>query len=317
MVPSAVDKIWCMKYRPSNVADYAFTSDSDKELVTNIISTKNIPHLLLSGPAGTGKSTLAFILAKTCINPDDYDTDVLVINASDNNSVDDMREMIKNHISSYASGAYKLVLLQEADYLTQNAQGILRDYMETFEEYARFILTCNHVHKIDPAIKSRCQKLTIDSPDRRQVVINLAKMLVAENIKVPSSDLIYEHMNAFYPDVRSIIQSLQQNSASGTLRPPSGSAVTDELKTVLVDSIKSDDWLKLARVLPTMVPDYLWDEIFEMVYKNLELSPSFNSSMPKWSEAIITICSYMVQNNCAKPAINGAAFCVEMSKLKG
>lgn len=315
MLPSAADRLWCLKYRPTEVKDYAFSSDSDRELTNKILSSKSIPHLLLSGPAGTGKSTLAFLLAKNCINVDDYDTDVLVINASDNNSVDDMRELIKNHITSFASGSYKLVILQEADYLTPNAQGILRDYMEVHEAHARFILTCNALHKIDKAIASRCQRLVVDTPDKKQVALIVANILVKENVKIPNVEMVYEHIDTFYPDVRSIIQSLQQNSSTGTLRPPSGSSLGQELRSTILTSLERDDWMGMAKSLPTIVPDYAWDEVYEIFYTNIDKSPSFNSTTNKWGDAILTICEYMVQNNCSKPAINGAAFCVQMSKM--
>lgn len=311
---SISNSLWCIKYRPSTIDQYAFSSIDHAELIAKIVETKNIPHLLLSGPPGTGKSSLALLLAKLCIDPDDYASDVLVINASDNNSVDDMREMIKNHITSFANGPYKLVILQEADYLTQNAQGILRDYMEVYESHARFILTCNALHKIDAAIKSRCQKLVIDTPDKKTVTVVVSKMLIAENVRIPVIDHIYDHIDQFYPDVRSIIQSLQQCSSTGALKPPSGSMVTSEITDAVLKGIRADAWMNMAKELPKLVPDYGWEDFFEIVYNNLELSPKFHAASPLWGEGILTICEYMVNSNCAKPAINGAAFCVQMDK---
>ena len=178
MLPNAISKLWFEKYRPTTIEDYIFNSEIHKVAFSKIIKSKEIPHMALSGIQGTGKTAIAKILIASCIDPSVMDTDVLVINASDQNSVDNVRNEIKSHILSYGMGAYKVILLQEADYLSPAAQGILRDYMEEYEQSCRFILACNYKHKIMPAILSRCQQYDFKSPDRDDIASRMVAILI-------------------------------------------------------------------------------------------------------------------------------------------
>ena len=153
-------KLWVEKYRPKTIDQYVFQDETLKAAVTKWLAEGNIPHLLLSGVQGAGKTSLSQILINE-INIDE--TDVLMINASDENSVDTIREKIKGFISTWPMGDFKVVRLEEADYISLPAQGVLRSMIEDYSEVARFILTCNYENKIKPAIKSRCQHFRFDA----------------------------------------------------------------------------------------------------------------------------------------------------------
>jgi replication factor C small subunit len=147
-------ELWTEKYRPSTIDNYVFRDDTQREQVRTWIESKTIPHLLFSGAAGVGKTTLAKILINS-LGVNTYD--ILEINASRDNNVETVREKIIGFVSTMPFGEFKVVLLDEADYLSPNAQAILRGVMETYASSARFILTCNYPNKVIPALHSRCQ----------------------------------------------------------------------------------------------------------------------------------------------------------------
>ena len=153
-------ELWVEKYRPKQVSEYVFRDLLHKQRIENWISEGGIPHLLFSGGAGTGKTTLALLLVNE-LKVAEYD--FLQINASRDNGVDLMREKLTNFGQTMPFGEYKVVLLDEADYLTPNGQAILRGIMEQYHEILRFILTCNYPNRIIPAIHSRCQGLNIQT----------------------------------------------------------------------------------------------------------------------------------------------------------
>ena len=210
-------KLWVEKYRPKTIDKYIFHDDQQKASVMRMINDQSIPHLLLSGSAGTGKTTLARILIRT-LNVDM--TDVLVLNASDENSVDVMRDKIKGFISTIAFGDFKVVYLEEADRLTPHAQEVMRNMMEAYADQARFILTCNHENRITAPIKSRCQHFHFRAPDQISVTEYCVNILAEEKIKF-SLPLLEKYVVYGYPDVRKIINLLQQNSVEGKLQTPS------------------------------------------------------------------------------------------------
>ena len=146
-------QLWVEQYRPNDVDGYVFRDDTQREQVKQWIKEGSIPHLLFSGAAGIGKTTLAKLLI-TGLEIDQYD--LLELNASRENNVDTVRERITSFVSTMPFGKFKIVLLDEADYLSPNAQAALRGVMETYADTARFVLTCNYPHKIIPAIHSRC-----------------------------------------------------------------------------------------------------------------------------------------------------------------
>ena len=146
--------LWVEKYRPKEVKDYVFRDKAQKDQVNGWVKDKSIPHLLFSGHAGIGKTTLAKVLLNE-LEVNEYD--VLEINASRTNSVEDVRDKIVNFVQMIPFGDFKVVLLDEADYLSPNAQAALRGVMEEYHNTARFILTCNYPNRIIPALHSRCQ----------------------------------------------------------------------------------------------------------------------------------------------------------------
>jgi DNA polymerase III delta prime subunit len=190
--------LWVEKYRPNKLEDYV-GNEHLKAKVEGYLESGDVPHLLLYGKAGTGKTTLAKLIVNS------IDCDYIIINASDENNVDTVRNKVKNFASSMGFKPFKIIIMDEFDYMTPNAQAILRNLMETFSKHCRFILTCNYVEKVIEPIQSRCQSFQIVPPTKKDVAIQMSKILKAENIEFDVKDLV-PIIDSAYPDIRKFIR---------------------------------------------------------------------------------------------------------------
>lgn len=276
------------------------------------LKKKNIPHLLFTGVQGAGKTTLSKIIVNELgIDP----LDVLIINASDENDVDTMRTKIKSFVSTYAINTElgKIVQLEEADYLSQNAQAILRQIMEEYCEVTKFILTCNYEHKIIPALRSRCQVFKFKAFDKNDIAEYVATILLAESVKF---DLT--HIDAYiavgYPDIRKIINLLQQNTIDSILEEPK-SIEDGDYKFTLLDLLEIDKWEEIRRLLCNNVGIEEWPDIYKFLYQNISEHGKFKKKKI-WEEAIIIISEYLYRNEqVADREINFAACAIKLSQL--
>ncbi len=303
--------LWCEKYRPANLSEYVFHDSSHKKAFTQMIKNETIPHLLLSGVQGSGKTTIAQIL----INEIGFDdTDVLIINASDENSVDVMRDKIKNFISTFALGKFKVVLLEEADYLTLNGQAVLRKYMENEILPARFILTCNYATKLMPAIKSRTQHYTFKAADKNEIAEYGAKILISEGIDFDIEQLD-KYISVGYPDIRKIINLLQQNSLNGHLLNTASEGESGDYKFELLDLIGTDNWTRARTLTCANVAAEEWEDVYRFLYENLSHSKKFKDT-DKWEEGILVLAEFLYKNSImADPEINAAAMFLRLKQV--
>jgi len=229
MIKKEKHSLWVERYRPDSMDGYV-GNQHIIEKVKIYIESNDVPHLLLYGQAGTGKTTLAKIITNQ------IDCDLMYINASDENSVDAVRDKIRGFASSMGFKEWKIVILDEADYLTPNAQAALRNLMETFSRTTRFILTCNYVEKVIDPIQSRCQTFGITPPSKKEVAMRLKQILDTEEVKYEMSDLAIL-VNSGYPDIRRVLNAAQRQVVGNELKIDKTSAIQanymDEVLTVL------------------------------------------------------------------------------------
>ncbi len=260
--------LWVEKYRPDTLENY-IGNDNLKAKLEQFIKNQDIPHLLFCGTAGTGKTTAAKILVKN------IECDYLFINASDENSVDTIRTKIKNFAATMSFKPMKIIVLDEADFITPQAQAALRNLMEVFSKNTRFILTCNYVERIIDPLISRSQVFKLTPPSKKEVAVPVMKILDTENVSYEKGTLA-ALVTSYYPDIRRILNNSQLQVIDGKLQINVDEIIAGDYKLQVLDVLASNlplkdkvngvrqivadsnvkDFTELYRVLFDKVQDY-------------------------------------------------------------
>jgi DNA polymerase III delta prime subunit len=302
-------ELWVEKYRPATIDGFVFRDDHQKQQVEGWIKQGTIPHLLFSGNAGIGKTTLAKILFNELdVNP----LDLLEINASRTNSVEDVRDKIVNFVQMIPFGDFKVVLLDEADYLSPNAQAALRGVMEEYHTTARFILTCNYPNRIIPALHSRCQGFHIERVDITEFTARVATILVEEGVEF-DLDTLDTFVKATYPDLRKCINTVQMNSMDGKLHTPEkGDSGQADYKLEMVALFKAGKISEARKLVCGQARPEEMDEIYRWLYDNVAI---FGEEALQ-DKAILIIKQGLVDHTLVSdPEINLAATLIKLSYL--
>jgi len=300
--------LWVERYRPTKLSDY-IGNDGIKEKVAMYIQNDDVPHLLLAGTAGTGKTTLAKLIAAN------LDCDLLYINASDENSIDVMRDKVKSFSSSIGFRKWRLVILDEADFVTVNGQAALRNLMETFSKNCRFILTCNYIEKIIDPIQSRCQTFIVTPPSKQDVAVHIANILQKENVKFTPPDLV-SIINNGYPDIRRILNACQRQVIDGQLVIDKQSQIESGYMEKILDILKDckDKKKSFADIRQILADSKVRDftHLYKFLYDSLDIF-----AVGHISAVILIIAEAQYKDvSCVDKEINVAAMFVQlMSEL--
>ena len=257
--------IWVEKYRPSSLDTY-IGNEHLKSKVEIYLESGDLPHLLLYGKAGTGKTTLAKILVNN------IECDYLYINASDENSVDTVRNKVRQFASTVGFKDLKIIILDECDYITPNAQAALRNLMETFSKHCRFILTCNYVERIIDPIQSRCQSFQVIPPSKSEVAKHLHNILVQENV-MDSMEDIKVLVDSGYPDIRRVINSAQRNVVNGQLKLDTSSIIQNDYKLKLLKILETQDKKNAFKEIRQLLADNKitdFADLFRLLYDEVD-----------------------------------------------
>ena len=297
------NSLWVEKYRPNTLENY-IGNEHLKSKVENYLNSGDLPHLLLYGKAGTGKTTLAKLLVNN------IECDYLYINASDENNVETVRTKVKGFASTIGFKDLKVIILDECDYITPNAQAALRNLMETFSKHCRFILTCNYVERIIDPIQSRCQSFQIIPPSRNEVAKHLHKILVQENIMDTPED-IKILVESGYPDIRRVINSAQRNVVNGKLKLDTTSIIQNDYKLKLIKILetknKKDAFIDIRKLLANnRITDFA--DLFRLLYDEVD-----GYGKGHVAECILIIARYELSDSqVVDKEINAMAMLIEL-----
>ena len=303
MTQNKQHSLWVERYRPVSLENY-IGNEHLKTKVSRYISTGDIPHLLLHGKAGTGKTTLAKLLVSN------IDCDQMYVNASDENNVETVRNKIKMFASSVGFKDLKVIILDECDFLTPNAQAALRNLMETFSKHCRFILTCNYVERIIDPIQSRCQSFQIIPPSKKEVAIHTSSILNTEGISFDNEQIV-TMVNSSYPDIRRIINAVQRNIVDNQLIVDTESLVQNDYKLQVLEILQTQDKKNAFKNLRQLLADSQirdYADLFRLLYDEVD---SYGKG--HIAEVILTIAKYELSDaQVVDKEINAMAMLIEI-----
>lgn len=301
--------LWVEKYRPKTLEGYVFKDKSQKEQIQGWIKSGTIPHLLLSGSAGIGKTTIAKILINQL---DVQETDVLFANGSKEGRKIEWVDKLIMFCQTMPWGDFKVVIIDEADYMNlHSVQPALRNLMEEYSTSVRFILTCNYPNKIMPAIHSRCQHMHFEKIDKIEFTARMAEILIAENVEF-DLDTLDSYVKAYYPDLRKTINTVQLNCQSGILENSTATGSSADFHLEMVELFKAGKIQEARRLVCGQAQPEEMEEIYKWLYNNVDLF----GDEERQDSAVLVIKQGLVDHALvADPEINLAATLIRLARL--
>lgn len=306
-------QLWTEQYRPKTIDEYVFKDERQKRQIKQWISQGALPHMMIDGNPGTGKSSIIKVLLNE-LNVDPFD--VLEVNASRDNGVDFIRDTITRFSETMGVGDMRYIFLDEADGLSPQSQGVLRGTMEKYSDSVRFLLTLNYAHKIIPAIKSRCEtgSMHIEKLNNDEFCMRLINILDKENIDI-DPDALEIIIKKSYPDLRRGISMIQANSINGKLQSPNeDTEVVADYKLDMIALFRAKKYTEARKLICAQVQQEEYEDMFKFMYQNVDVWS--DEDIEKEKRCIIVIRDGLVKHTmCADPEINLSATFVELEMV--